>query len=420
MVETQQFIVHFASQENLNSFKRRLARFVQKGLRITDCKRQASQAWDPNRDATWAPLWHGMPEYINLPGIAPWKSFVYTVDGSKSVDLFKHALNQRLWETKTENRGYWFPPRPRRKQAHKCWETQVQYRPRYPIYIISKGRWHKQLTARALDAMGVDYSVVVEPHEKSLYQQAINPKKILVLPFKNLGQGSIPARNWVWEHSKKTGNKRHWILDDNMPVFWRRNRNEKLKCRSGNIFRAVEDWVDRYTNIGLAGLNYQQFVIDQLQIAPITLNTRIYSCILVNNSMTHRWRGKYNEDTDLSLRVLKDGMCTALFNAFLVTKMPTMTMDGGNTHEVYHQGKKRKEFAESLQKQHPDVVQVTRRFQRWHHLVNYRPFKSNRLKPSAIKLTTKRVNPYGMILISKCQQGPDDAVKPSLLLPERH
>jgi hypothetical protein len=113
-------------------------------------------------------------------------------------------------------------------------------------------------------------------------------------------------------------------------------------------------------------------------------------------------------------------MCTALFNAFLVTKMPTMTMDGGNTHEVYQQGKKRKEFAESLQKQHPDVVQVTRRFQRWHHLVNYRPFKSNRLKPSAIKLTTKRVNPYGMILISKCQQGPDDAAKPSLLLPERH
>jgi hypothetical protein len=40
----------------------------------------------------------------------------------------------------------------------------------------------------------------------------IDPKKILVLPFSNLGQGGIPARNWVWEHSISIGAKRHWIL----------------------------------------------------------------------------------------------------------------------------------------------------------------------------------------------------------------
>jgi len=27
--------------------------------------------------------------------------------------------------------------------------------------------------------------------------------------FKDLGLGSIPARNWVWDHSIKTGAERH-------------------------------------------------------------------------------------------------------------------------------------------------------------------------------------------------------------------
>jgi hypothetical protein len=57
-----------------------------------------------------------------------------------------------------------------------------------------------------------------------------------------------------------------------------------------------------------------------------------------------------------------------------------MKMKGGNTDEVYGDTNNRKEFAESLQEQHPDVVKVVWRFDRWHHEVNYKSFRNNVLK----------------------------------------
>jgi hypothetical protein len=77
--------------------------------------------------------------------------------------------------------------------------------PRYPIYIISKGRWESRQTSKALEKMKVPYRIVVEPQEFDRYAEVIAREKILVLPFSNLGQGSIPARNWVWEHSISEG-----------------------------------------------------------------------------------------------------------------------------------------------------------------------------------------------------------------------
>ena len=67
--------------------------------------------------------------------------------------------------------------------------------PNYPVYIVSKGRWDSRLTSKALEEMKMPYSIVVEPQEYENYASVIDPAKILVLPFSNLGQGSIPARN---------------------------------------------------------------------------------------------------------------------------------------------------------------------------------------------------------------------------------
>ncbi len=393
------FLVNFGSDDDAAVFDRRLAGLARKGLVITGVETNRRQRWDAARDQRWAHLWRGMPEFVNVPGHAPWKSLRYSVRDEQSSRLFQQALGQPLWKTHSDYiRGYWFPARAPRDLSAKAWVTKVPCPPRYPVYIISKGRWERPLTARTLEAAGVRYRIVVEPQERDLYAKVVDPRKILVLPFQNLGQGSIPARNWVWEHSIKEGHRRHWILDDNITALYRRNRNEKRKCVSGNILRAAEDWVDRYSNVGLAGFNYQQFVVDQVQHPPVVLNTRIYSCILVNNSMKHRWRGKYNEDTDLSLRMLKDGACTALFNAFLIFKTKTMTMKGGNTDEVYKGGKNRREFAESLKRQHPDVVTITQRYRRWHHMVNYSSFRDNALKPVAGRRVPGGVNAYGMAL----------------------
>ena len=269
---------------------------------------------------------------------------------------------------------------------------------KYPIYIISKGRWESRLTSKALDEMNVPYRIVIEPQEYDNYAAVIDSSKILVLPFGNLGQGSIPARNFVWEHSINAGFERHWILDDNIEQFNRLNRNLQVKVLTGQIFKAAEDFIDRYENVALAGFQYDYFAKAKTILPAFYMNTRIYSCILIKNDLPYRWRGRYNEDTDLSIRALKDGWCTVLFYAFIQQKAQTMTMKGGNTDNVYIDGDNRLKFAQSLVEQHPDVARVTQKFGRFHHHVNYKPFAKNKLiKKQGVEIPN-RTNEYGMVL----------------------
>lgn len=271
--------------------------------------------------------------------------------------------------------------------------------PRFPVYIISKGRWQRRQTVRTLESMSVPFRIVIEPQEYAEYSAVIDPSKILVLPFSNLGQGSIPARNWVWEHSISEGHTWHWILDDNIESVERFNNNTKVKCQTGTPFYIIEDFVLRYENIAQAGMNYAIFCPDKEARPALRFNIRVYSCILIRNDVPYRWRGRYNEDTDLSIRMLKDGWVTVLFNAFLIGKRATMTQGGGNAG-IYSETDNRFEFAKSLQDQHPDIVSITKKFGRWHHQVNYKPFKYNRLIRKA-DFSASGINNYGLVLKQK-------------------
>lgn len=251
--------------------------------------------------------------------------------------------------------------------------------PKYPVYIVSKGRWDTRLTSKAFEQMGVPYHIVIEPQEYNNYAAVIDERKIKVLPFSNLGQGSIPARNWIWEDSLRRGAERHWIMDDNINGFYRYYPPHRIPVSSGTILKLAEDFVDRYENVAIAGFQYRYFCVPTNSWPAFALNTRIYSCILIKNDIPYRWRGRYNEDTDLSLRALKDGWCTVLFYAFLADKIATLVMKGGNATELY-KGDGRRKMAESLVEQHPDVASITWKWGRWQHKVNYEPFKKNKLK----------------------------------------
>lgn len=273
--------------------------------------------------------------------------------------------------------------------------------PKYPVYIISKGRAESRLTSKALEQMNVPYNIVIEPQEYQEYSKYIDKEKILVLPFSNLGLGSIPARNFVMEHSITNGHEKHWILDDNIRCFRRYNHDKKYLVTSGTIFNIAETFVDRYENVGMAGFQYSSFMAYNRQKKPFTLNCRIYSCILINNKIGLKWEGKYNEDSDLSIRFLKNGWCTILFNAFLQDKVATMTMRGGNTDLLYNQGDNRFEFANSLKQKHPDCVEVIWRFNRWHHLIQYNKINRPKLiRKKGIEIKDG-INEYGMKLTNK-------------------
>ena len=281
--------------------------------------------------------------------------------------------------------------------------------PRYPIYIVSKGRWKNGLTTKALNKMGITHFIVVEGDEYDSYKKHTSAE-LLMLPNSYLyeydtcddlgdskSKGPGAARNFCLEHSKANGFKRHWVLDDNLDAFHYLNRNEKYEVECASTFVAAEDFVDRYSNVPVSGFNYYSFCKITDAVPPFVLNTRIYSCLLIENSMPYRWRGRYNEDTDLSLRILKDGLCTIQFNAFLCGKVTTQRMKGGNTKEFYaEEGTKPK--SQMLADLHPDVAKVAWRFNRWHHHVDYRPFKQNKLIKIDFKEYSK-VNNYGLKLI---------------------
>ena len=301
---------------------------------------------------------------------------------------------------------------------------------RYPIYIISKGRPDSRLTVKSLDAMGAMYRVVIEESEYDDYAAVINPNKLLVLPegfrenpkwarrCENTGLlgGSIPVRNWVWEHSIAEGHKRHWILDDNIWHFYRAHNNRKTKVLTPTPFRVCEDFTDRYTDVKMSGMNYAALAPAYSKRPPYYHNTRVYSCILLANDVYENgelyWRGKYNEDTDLSLRLMKAGYHTYLFNAFVCGKCATLTMKGGNTKEVYgidQAGTKqaragsdfdhRRAFAESLHAQHPGEVKITQKFGRWHHHIDYRVFQNKKPTKKPGLNIPKGGNNYGMKLV---------------------
>lgn len=283
--------------------------------------------------------------------------------------------------------------------------------PKFPLYIVSKGRHDSRLTSRALERMGVPYFIVVEAQEYAAYAAVIEKSKVLVLDsayqrdydtFDDLGdkksKGPGPARNFVWDHAIANGHPWHWVMDDNIKAFYRLNRNLKVPVSDGTIFRCMEDFVLRYMNVAMAGPNYFMFASRKEVMPPFIANTRIYSCNLIRNDVPFRWRGRYNEDTDLSLRMLKAGWCTIQFNAFLQEKLTTQTLGGGNTAEFYaNEGtlaKSRMQVA-----MHPDVSRLVWKFGRWHHHVDYRPFQKNRMVRRAGTNIPRGVDNYGMKLV---------------------
>jgi hypothetical protein len=293
--------------------------------------------------------------------------------------------------------------------------------PKYPIYVITKGRWEKTLTIDTLEEMGIDFNICVEPDEYDNYisNPKVDKNKVIKLPenFSERKQGGIPVRNFVWQHSIDNGHKKHWIIDDNIDGFYRWNENVQKKVKDGVVFRIMEDYSDMWENLGLTSCQYVSFVpaVDRGRGAVIR-NTRTYSCILINTELLdkrleERWRGTYNEDTDLTLRVLDTGdLCTANFNAILSGKQTTGTMKGGNTTTIYEFGEDKEENAkftglqkkfDELKENWGDIVKFTNkrhRDGRPHHHISYtRIFTQPLILKEGIKREPK-VNNYNMKL----------------------
>jgi hypothetical protein len=290
--------------------------------------------------------------------------------------------------------------------------------PRFPLYIPTKGRADSRLTSKALTRMGVPHYMVVEEQEYETYAEACRgtTATVIVLDMEykrnyelcdDLGltksTGPGPARNFAWDHAIANSHEYHWVADDNINEFLRLHENRKIRYGDGTPFRVMEDFVLRYSNITMAGPQYRAFAPQNTSLPPFVVNTRIYSCNLIKNNACwrdgrpFRWRGRYNEDTILSLDMLVEGFCTVQFNNVLQDKLRTQILGGGNSAEFYF---KEGTYSKSkmLKDVYPKYTELVWKFGREHHYVNYLPFKANRLEFRPDYVRVEGTNNYGLEL----------------------
>ena len=396
----------------LNSAKVGYNKFIDTYLTWKEVKNYAKP--EPLDDSEWI----GMPEFEWSKWMDERAVFDVKLNNEEEREVFFKAFDRK--PTILNYIHYEMDEHPLKDVEY---EFSEPISPKYPIYVITKGRWEKTLTIDTLESMNVDFRICVEPSEYDNYSANpnIDTNKLIKLPenFSERKQGGIPVRNFVWQHSIDRGFDKHWIIDDNIKGFFRWNQNVQKEVKDGVFFRIMEDFSDRYENVGLTSCQYASFVpsIDRGRSAYIR-NTRTYSCILINTKLLdvrleERWRGRYNEDTDLTLRVLSTGdLCTINFNSLLSGKQTTGSMKGGNTDTIYELGKDntndkwsglQKKFDE-LKENWGDIVTFTNNRHkdgRPHHHIAYTKIFQQPLKLKEGIEIKPGVNNYNMTLVNK-------------------
>ena len=390
--------------------------------------------------------WVGMPEFEQEDSKWEWHRLKVAFRKWDDYKKFAHIVRQFLKKTTI---SIYFPEWTAAELKGLAWKSSLprsKKNPRYPIYIVTKGRSYSRMTSKVLDALGVPYFIVVEPQEYDEYANVVDAKKILTLPENTDPEhptGPGRARNFCRDHAWLNGHKRHWVMDDNIEAFYRLHKNRRYRVGDGAIFRAAEDFVDRYKNVLVAGFQYRFFCAAKSKYPPFVANTRIYSCLLIDNSKLFKWnsgqrenideipvavkaskgkrmgngmflwRERYNEDTILSLDAMENGYATIQFNAFLQGKTGTQKLAGGNSDLFYLSEEVNEEAQDNdgnyknagtvrksliLEMVYPEVAKVVWKFNRPHHEVDYSRYKDIPLILKVARKQKMSAKNYGMRL----------------------
>lgn len=385
----RRFIIRFRNEEDINTFASKIGtKLNYKMIEVyypTMKKKGKQSGKSSGKDERWKETWTEMPEYIQ-DDVKEYSRMTFYVQEAFLEDFTKH-LDQDITESSL---SVWYP----KYQTVKGDKFLLGgEKTNTPIYVISKGRSGIKMTSHYLSIMEQSHYIVVEPQEVQKYNLTLGQSDYctvleLDLDYKlnydacddlgnTMSKGSGGARNFCWDHSIKNGHKWHWLMDDNIDGFFYLNRNKQIKVRTSAIFKIVEDFTKRYDNVGMSGLQYSSFCVQTSHYPPYGLNKRIFSCILINNEVPFRWKGRFNEDVILSLNILKEGYGTILINQFMIEKSTTQKVKGGNTEELYGKGTKQK--SQMLVNLFPDIARHSYRFSRDHHYVDYSMFKDNKI-----------------------------------------
>lgn len=204
----------------------------------------------------------------------------------------------------------------------------------FPVYVLSAGRAMTATTPILLRLAGVKFYVMTKPSESELYARKFPYAHILELPDET--PGNAFSRMNIQKHSESLGAEYHWQIDDNIRDFQIRRNGRNVTTSARILLSEIEEYVSRFTNIGMAGPSYSVWAFGSDGKDPVSVNRQSSSCMMVRNGTGCYFRGKACVDTDLHMQMLTPGeLCTLRFNRLLIDKMSTGTLKGGCTDSDY-------------------------------------------------------------------------------------
>ena len=370
-----------------------------------------------NTGNTNASTFTGMPYFINEENKPYVMVKLYFDEELYSPDDISELMEQKITDS---TKSAWYPVLDTKGKAGCLRIIGGETETHFPVYIVSKGRHDVCITSYFLTLSEVKHYVVVEEFEYEKYLSTVGQSPfttVITIPQRFFDEydtlcdyendegevrktGPGAARNFAIWHSIQNGAKACHLLDDNLHGMYMLNENLRMKVRTPAMIRAMEEHFMAFDNVALAGPNYRSFASPDAKRPSHIFNTRIYSWIIFRNDLYEKgfkFRGRYNEDTILSLDVLTAGYATAQWNMFLQHKMGTQGLKGGNTEEFYNEeGTLRK--SQMLVDTYPQYAKLVWKFQRYHHTVDYSPFANNdpQFHPERLK---DGYNDFGMYIV---------------------
>lgn len=217
--------------------------------------------------------------------------------------------------------------------------------PKYPLYIVSYGRFkHCFYTVQNLEDMKLNYYLCIQNKQEQDYLDMLNDNNFKfclgILLSENTTQGGTKQRNLCIKHALDNNFKKCWILDDNIRGWYYINENISHKITNGFAFKTLEDFMENIKEpVAIMSHSYLFDIRKNQLIPPFSVNHKNYSSLLLDLDLLikHKikFRLKYNEDVDLTLQALTNGLYTVGTNFIVADKSPTKTCKGGNTETVY-------------------------------------------------------------------------------------
>jgi hypothetical protein len=158
-IKTYRYLnIHSIHDDDIHRFLGLLNTIVPINMDFIKIKKKASTTYECD--------WNQMPSYNTNKNMDNYGTLLLTIEVVDNDDYinfvhhYHHVFGCILWPTVT---FMWYPERSSLLSLYKdkMYLSTTDHQPKYPIYIISKGRYEKRYTSKYLEWIGVDYKIVI-------------------------------------------------------------------------------------------------------------------------------------------------------------------------------------------------------------------------------------------------------------------